>query len=54
MFERKMAIGKKGFCLVPGHPTEHVLTTECWGKLRAWLHDHDGTEQEYKDKCRSK
>lgn len=54
MFERDMAIGKKGYCLVPGHPEQHELTTECWGKLRAWLHDYDGTESQYKKACKDK
>lgn len=53
-FERRMDVGKKGFCLVPGHPVEHVLDTECWGKLCAWLHDRPGTEQQYKNDCRNK
>lgn len=54
-FERSMDIGRKGYCLVTGHPEEHVLTTECWGKLRAWLYDNPkGTERQYKADCKRK
>jgi hypothetical protein len=54
-FERSMEIGKKGYCLVPGHPVQHELTVECWGKLRNWLYfNPNGTESQYRDQCKGK
>lgn len=54
-FERNMAIGKNGYCLVPGHPKEHVLDTTCWGKLRNWLYNNpNGTQQQYINDCGKK
>lgn len=54
-FERNMAIGEEGYCLVPGHPKQHKLTTECWGKLRTWLYNNsNGTESQYKRDCEKK
>lgn len=54
-FERSMKIGKKGYCLVPGHPKEHKLETSCWSSLRNWLyHNPEGTQQQYIDACGKK
>jgi hypothetical protein len=35
-----MDIGKKGPCMVPGHPKEHVLDMACWSTMRRFLHDN--------------
>lgn len=54
-FERSMAIGKVGYCLVPGHPIQHKLEQQCWSKLRGWLHDSRVlTEGQYMADCERK
>ena len=35
-----MDIGKKGPCMVSGHPRYHVLSLECWSTMRRYIFDH--------------
>jgi hypothetical protein len=52
-----MDVGKKGYCLVPDHPVEHVLTLQCWRELRNYFYntsDKDSTFAAYKQKCERK
>jgi hypothetical protein len=39
-----MDIGKKGPCMVPGHPKEHTLEMDCWSTMRRYLFDHTWAE----------
>lgn len=48
-----MAIGKKGYCLVPGHDTQHVLTLDCWSELRRFLYGNDNYNS-YVQACKDK
>lgn len=55
----KMDIGKKGYCMVSGHATEHELTLECWRELRTFLFDrqHLSESENYKEyvrRCKNK
>ncbi len=41
----EMDIGKKGPCMVPGHPKEHKLElTPCWATMRRYLLTHSFEE----------
>lgn len=41
----EMDIGKKGPCMVPGHPKEHKLElTPCWATMRRYLLAHSFEE----------
>lgn len=54
-FERSMAIGSPGYCLVPGHDVYHTLEQQCWGRLRAWLLESKViTEKQYIADCNRK
>lgn len=37
---KDMDIDKKGPCMFPGHPKEHVLELKCWSAMRRYLFDH--------------
>lgn len=43
---KTMNIGKKGYCIRPGCPVEHVLTLDCWVFVRRFLHE-SGNYDEY-------
>lgn len=48
-----MAIGKKGYCLVPGHPVEHTLTLDCWSEMRRFVYTTEDYAK-YVTACKAK